>query len=157
MALEIGKKAPDFTAQISEDKFISLSDYKDKWVVLYFYPKDNTPGCTKEACSFRDTLSELTSLGAVVLGVSPDSISSHETFKSQQKLNFDLIADPDKTVCNLYDIIGEKNMYGKKIIGVIRTTYIINPDGDIAHVWTNVKVDRHVEKVTEKLKELQSK
>jgi len=157
MALEIGIKAPDFTAQISEDKSISLSDYIGKWVVLYFYPKDNTPGCTKEACSFRDSLSDLTSLGAVVLGVSPDSISSHETFKSQQKLNFDLIADPDKTVCNLYNIIGEKNMYGKKIVGVIRSTYIINPEGDIVHLWTNVKVDNHVEKVTEKLKELQSR
>jgi peroxiredoxin Q/BCP len=155
MALEIGTKAPEFTAETDGDGKISLSDLKGKWVVLYFYPKDNTSGCTKEACGFRDNMERITSAGAEVIGVSPDSVKSHNNFKEKHELNFRLIADPEKEICNLYDIIGEKKMYGKSYLGVIRTTYIINPEGEIAEAWSKVKVAGHVDKVIEKLEELQ--
>lgn len=155
MALETGVKAPEFTAETDGGGKISLSDLKGKWVVLYFYPKDNTSGCTKEACGFRDNMERITSAGAEVIGVSPDSVKSHNNFKEKHELNFRLIADTEKGICNLYDIMGEKKMYGKTYIGVIRTTYIINPEGEIAEAWSNVKVAGHVDKVIEKLEELQ--
>jgi thioredoxin-dependent peroxiredoxin len=154
MALEIGAKAPDFSAETDGGSSIKLSDYSDKWVVLYFYPKDDTSGCTKEACSFRDNMERVTALGAVVLGVSPDKVNSHNKFKEKYDLNFSLIADPDKEICNSYDIMGEKSMYGKKYMGVVRTTYIIAPNGNIASVFSNVKVDGHVDAVMAKLNEL---
>lgn len=154
MALEIGAVAPEFTAQIDGGNSLSLTDYKGKWVVLYFYPKDDTSGCTKEACAFRDNMERITSLDSVVLGVSPDKVNSHDKFKDKYNLNFNLIADPEKTICNSYDIMGEKSMYGKKYMGVIRTTYIISPDGSIAFVYSNVKVDGHVDAVISKLSEL---
>lgn len=156
MALEVGVKAPDFTAEISGGKEIKFSDSFGKWIVLYFYPKDNTSGCTKEACGFRDNMERITSQNAVVLGVSPDSVKSHDNFKEKQELNFDLIADPEKEICNLYDVIGEKKMYGKTYMGVVRSTYIINPAGEIAYVYSNVKVPGHVDSVIDKLKELQA-
>lgn len=115
MALNKSSLAPVFIAETDEGSQISLSDFSGKWIVLYFYPKDNTPGCTQEACDFRDNMERITSVGAVVLGVSPDSAKSHAGFKTKQNLNFSLIADPDKAICNLYDVIGEKSMYGKKI------------------------------------------
>lgn len=156
MALEVGTKAPDFTANVDGGKEINLSDYKGKWVVLYFYPKDNTSGCTKEACAFRDNMEDITGAGATVLGVSPDSVNSHDKFKAKHELNFHLIADPEKEICNMYDIFGEKKMYGKTYMGVIRSTYIIDPEGEIKYVFSNVKVPGHVEKVIDTLKELQS-
>ena len=155
MSVEIGKKAPMFTAEIEEGKKLALKDLIGKWIVLYFYPKDNTPGCTKEACSFRDNLSELTKLGAEVVGVSPDTIKSHEKFKTKFNLNFNLVSDPDKKICEKYGVIGEKNMFGKKIKGVIRSTFIIDPKGKIRHIYKRVKVAGHTEAVMEKLKELQ--
>lgn len=157
MALEIDVLAPDFIAIDDANERITLSNYKGKWIVLYFYPKDNTSGCTKEACAFRDNMERITSLGAVVLGVSPDGIASHTKFKEKYNLNFSLIVDTEKEVCNLYDIMGEKSMCGRKYFGVIRTTYIINPDRKIAYVFNKVKVDGHVDKVIEKLYELMEK
>ena len=155
MALEPGTKAPEFTGQTEGGKQLSLSDYKGKWVVLYFYPKDNTPGCTKEACSFRDNLSSLTDLGAEVIGVSPDTVESHDKFREKFDLNFHLVADPDKEILNAYDVIGEKNMFGKKKQGVIRSTYIIDPEGNISYTYKSVKVDGHTEQVMNRLQKLQ--
>lgn len=156
MALNVGDKAPDFTGAIDENLNLSSKDLKGKWFVLYFYPKDNTSGCTKEACSFRDNMEEITKLGVEVIGVSPDSIKSHNNFKTKYNLNFHLIADPDKTICNAYDIMGEKSMYGKKYLGVIRTTYIIDDKGKIRRVFSNVKVDGHVDEVINAIKELKN-
>lgn len=156
MALNVGDKAPDFTGAIDENLNLSSKDLKGKWFVLYFYPKDNTSGCTKEACCFRDNMEEITKLGVEVIGVSPDSIKSHNNFKTKYNLNFHLIADPDKTICNAYDIMGEKSMYGKKYLGVIRTTYIIDDKGKIRRVFSNVKVDGHVDEVINAIKELKN-
>jgi thioredoxin-dependent peroxiredoxin len=151
MALEIGTKAPDFSADADNNLSIKLTDYLGKWIVLYFYPKDNTSGCTKEACAFRDNMERITFLDAIVFGVSPDKVNSHNNFKVKFDLNFALIADPDKNICNLYEVMGEKSMYGKKYLGVIRTTYIISPEGTINYVFSKVKVDGHVDEVISKL------
>ncbi len=156
MALEIGTKAPDFTADIENGEKLTLSDYKGKWVVLYFYPKDNTSGCTKEACEFKDNMERITSMGAEVIGVSKDSVKSHNNFINKFELNFHLVADPEKVVCELYDIMGEKKMYGKTYMGIIRSTYIIDPEGKIREVYSKVKVAGHVDAVIEKLEELQA-
>ena len=152
--IETGKDAPDFVAENDNGVKIKLSDFKGKWVVLYFYPKDNTSGCTKEACDFRDNMERITSADAVVLGVSPDSVKSHGGFKSKYSLNFSLIADPEKEICNLYGVMGEKSLYGKKYMGVIRSTFIIDPKGKIKHVFSPVKVDGHVDEVINFLDEL---
>lgn len=157
MALNTGKKAPDFTAKDEEGNDIKLTTYKGKWIVLYFYPKDNTSGCTKEACDFRDNMARITKTGAAVLGVSPDSVKSHSGFKLKFELNFTLISDTDKTICNKYDVMGEKSLYGRKYIGVIRTTYIIDDKGIIRYVDPKVSVEGHVDDIINKLKELKSK
>jgi peroxiredoxin Q/BCP len=154
MALEIGVKAPEFTGLTDNGENISLNDYKNKWIVLYFYPKDNTTDCTIEACEFRDNMERITSLDAVVLGVSRDDIKSHKKFKVKYDLNFAIIADPDKIICEEYKVLGEKSMFGKKYFGIIRTTFIINPDGDIAYVFNKVKVKGHVDEVIAKLNEI---
>lgn len=156
MALDVGTIAPDFIGNVDSDISIQLSDFKGKWVVLYFYPKDHTSGCTKEACSFRDNMNELTRLGVVVIGVSPDTIKSHQSFRLKYNLNFTLVADPEKEICKLYDVLGEKSMYGKKYFGVKRTTYIIAPSGIVRWVNPNVKVDGHVEEVKQQLKQLKN-
>lgn len=157
MALEINQKAPSFESLDDAGNKFNFTELQGKWVVLYFYPKDNTSGCTKEACSFKDNMERITQFGAEVIGVSPDSVKSHTNFKNKYELNFKLIADPEKEICNLYDILGEKSMYGKKYIGVVRTTYIIDPNGIIRWVKSNVKVDGHTDEVINALKELQSK
>jgi peroxiredoxin Q/BCP len=154
MPLIEGTKAPVFKAETDGGNSLSLTDLKGKWVILYFYPKDNTSGCTKEACSFRDNMERLSNMGAEVIGVSPDSFKSHDGFKLKYNLNFHLLSDTDKKICNDYDIIGEKSMYGKKYFGVMRTTYIIDPKGKIAHTFQKVKVDGHVDEVISKLNEL---
>jgi len=154
MPLKVGIKAPAFKAEIQDGSLISLKDFKGKWVILYFYPKDNTSGCTAEACDFRDNMERIASQDAVVLGVSPDSIKSHTNFIAKHNLNFNLIADSEKVICNAYQIMGEKSMYGKKYMGVIRTTYIINPEGKIQEVFSPVKVNGHVDEVIEKLNKL---
>ncbi|HEY7160483.1 MAG TPA: thioredoxin-dependent thiol peroxidase, partial [Acidobacteriota bacterium] len=135
-----------------EGKKVSLKDFAGKKVVLYFYPKDDTPGCTKEACSFTENFSAIKKSGAVVLGVSADSVESHKKFKNKYGLSFPLLSDPDREIIKKYDVWKEKNMYGKKMMGVERTTFVIDEQGKIAHIFPKVKVDGHTEKVLEKLK-----
>jgi len=152
--LEEGTKAPAFTAVSDDGKKIKLSDFKGKPVVLYFYPKDDTPGCTKEACAFRDRSSELQALGAIVLGVSCDDVASHAKFRDKYQLNFPLLSDDQHQIAELYGAWREKNMYGKKSMGIQRSTYIIDTQGKIAKVWKRVSVDGHDEQVLEALKSL---
>ncbi len=156
MALPIGSTAPGLQATAEDGSSRTLPE-AGRWLVLYFYPKDNTSGCTREACDFRDSMERIAAMGVSVAGVSPDSVSSHERFKDKFGLNFTLVPDTDKSICNLYDVIGEKSMYGKKYLGVIRTTYIIDETGKIAFAFTNVKVPGHVDNVINKLNELRSK
>ena len=145
--LEVGKKAPSFKLKNQDGKIVSLDDLKGKKVILYFYPKDDTPGCTREACNFRDDLPEFTGLNAVILGVSPDTVESHKKFKVKYSIPFDLLADADKAVCELYEVWKEKNNYGKKLMGVERTTYIIDEKGVIKKIFNKVKVDGHNEEL----------
>jgi peroxiredoxin Q/BCP len=145
--LKVGDKAPDFTVLNDSGEKVKLSDLKGKKVVLYFYPKDDTPGCTKEACSFRDGIAEIKKKGAVVLGVSVDSVESHKKFKNKFGLNFPLLADTDKKLVEAYGTWKEKSMYGKKYMGIERTTFIIDEQGRISHVFPKVKVDEHYDEV----------
>jgi peroxiredoxin Q/BCP len=156
MAVKLeGKKAPAFTLQGSDGKAHSLSDYAGKTVILYFYPKDNTPGCTKEACGFRDLHEELKMEDAIVLGVSKDPMSSHEKFISQFNLPFVLLTDPDLEGMQKYGAFGEKKMYGKTAMGVIRSTFVIGPDGRILKAWQPVrKAAEHPQQVLDFLKGL---
>ena len=152
---KVGDKAPEFTLTSGEGNQVSLKDYKGKWVVLYFYPRADTPGCTIEACSFRDSFKRVESIGAVVLGVSPDTAQAQKKFVDKFDLPFTLVADADKKICNAYGVIQEKNMYGKKVMGVARTTFIIGPDGKIKHIFQKVKPEGHAEEVLDWLKEAQ--
>ena len=152
--LEPGTKAPVFALKSDSGKSVKLSDFKGKPVVLYFYPKDDTPGCTREACAFRDLKSEMETAGAVVLGVSPDSVESHGKFRDKFKLNFPLLADEGHALAEQYGAWREKNMYGKKSMGVQRSTYLIGTDGKIARVWKKVNVDGHDASVLEAVKKL---
>lgn len=154
MAIEINKLAPDFKLMGSDNKEHSLKDYRGKNIILYFYPKDNTPGCTTEACDFRDNINKFNELDTIVLGVSKDSLSSHDKFINKLSLPFTLLSDPKEEVCQLYDVIKEKNMYGKKYMGVERSTFLINKDGILIAEFRKVRVKGHVEKILEKLKEL---
>jgi len=147
MPIMIGQPAPDFTLLNDEGQLVSLADFRGQKVVLYFYPEDDTPGCTKEACSFRDGLSELHDRGAVVLGVSADSIASHVKFKRKFHLNFPLLSDVDKTAINAYDVWQEKMRFGRKYMGIARTTFIIDEAGRIAKIFPKVRVDDHLEEV----------
>jgi peroxiredoxin Q/BCP len=151
---EPGKKAPSFHLATDSGEKVRLADFKGKPVVLYFYPRDDTPGCTKEACAFRDAHSELKKLGAVVLGVSPDDAESHAKFRDKFSLNFPLLADVKHEVSEKYGAWREKNMYGKKSMGVQRSTFLIDADGKIAKVWKKVSVDGHDAQVLEALREL---
>lgn len=154
MSIEINKLAPDFKLMGSDGKEHSLSDYKGKNIVLYFYPKDNTAGCTTEACDFRDNIQSFHNLNAIILGVSRDSLASHDKFITKLSLPFVLLSDPDETVCKLYDVIKEKNMYGKKYMGVERSTFLINKEGILIEEFRKVRVKGHIEKVLDKLKEI---
>ena len=138
MALQEGKAAPDFTLTDASGKPVSLKDYAGKNLILYFYPKDDTPGCTKEACGFRDDWKDLAKLGAIVVGVSADGAESHQKFVAKYKLPFPLLSDPDRKVMKQYGAYGEKMMYGKKTIGVIRSTVWIGPDGKVKKHWARV-------------------
>jgi peroxiredoxin Q/BCP len=145
-----GKSAPDFTLEGNDGKRHSLGDYKGKTVVLYFYPKDNTPGCTKEACGFRDLGTSLKKGGAVVLGVSKDSIDSHNKFAGNYKLPFTLLSDPKAEVMKKYGAFGKKMMYGKEVQGTIRSTVVIGPKGDVIKHWPTVrKAEEHPQEVLE--------
>lgn len=150
--MEIGKLAPDFSLMGSDGKEHKLSDYRGKKVVLYFYPKDNTPGCTTEACDFRDNITEINDLNAVVLGVSKDNLNSHNKFIEKFNLPFILLSDEDKVVCALYDVIKEKNMYGKKVLGIERSTFLIDEEGKLLKEYRKVKVKGHIEEVLSDLK-----
>jgi peroxiredoxin Q/BCP len=152
--IEKGSKAPAFTLTDVDGKKVKLSQLKGSPVVLYFYPKDDTPGCTKEACAFRDRKQQLAKLGAHVFGVSPDSVESHVKFRDKYKLNFPLLADPDHSVAEKYGAWREKNMYGKKSMGVQRSTFLIDADGNVAKVWKRVKVEGHDQQVLDALKAL---
>ncbi|ACV58078.1 thioredoxin-dependent thiol peroxidase [Alicyclobacillus acidocaldarius] len=154
MALEVGVKAPEFSAESDSGEIVKLSDLRGKVVVLYFYPKDDTPGCTQEACAFRDLKSRFEEAGAVIYGVSRDDIRSHAKFRDKHGLNFPLLSDPDGQICQAYDVLKEKNMYGRKTIGIERTTYVIDRDGAIAAVFPKVKVDGHAEEVLAKVREV---
>jgi len=155
--LKVGQKAPDFTLPSDSGEKISLKDFRGKKVVLYFYPKDDTPGCTKEACSFRDNINQILEKGAVVIGVSADSVESHKKFKEKYNLNFPLLSDEKHRVLEKYGVWKERNLYGKKFMGTERTTFIIDENGRIAHIFRKVKVDGHTEEVLKKLDELSQK
>jgi peroxiredoxin Q/BCP len=155
MSVEEGKAAPAFKLPDATGKPISLRDLRGSWVVLYFYPRDDTPGCTKEACGFRDLNRKLGRRGAVVVGVSPDSAASHEKFRTRYKLPFTLLSDPDRKVMERYGAWGEKMMYGKKTTGVIRSTVLIDPAGKVARHWKRVpKAADHPSRVLETLEQL---
>jgi peroxiredoxin Q/BCP len=145
--LNAGDRAPDFSLPTDGNGKASLSDFKGKKLVIYFYPKDDTPGCTTESCGFRDSITEFKKLGLAVVGVSKDSVKSHDKFKKKYDLNFPLISDEEGTMCEAYGVWKEKSMYGKKYMGIERSTFLINEDGKIAHVWRNVKVPGHVDEV----------
>src|SRR4249919_2039503 len=145
--MKVGQKAPDFTVVDDSGKTVKLSDYKGKRVVLYFYPKDDTPGCTKEACSFRDADQTFAEKGIKVFGVSTDDEKSHQKFISKFQLPFDLIADTDKMIVEKYGVWGEKSMYGKKYMGTFRKTFLIDESGKIAHIFEKVNVAEHADEV----------
>ena len=145
--VELGKKVKNFKIAATGNKNISLSDYKGKKLVIYFYPRDSTPGCTTEGQDFRDAKARFTRQNTVVLGVSRDSIKSHENFSTKQKFNFDLLSDADEVLCKQFDVIKIKNMYGKKSLGVERSTFLIDEKGVLRQEWRKVKVKEHVEAV----------
>jgi len=165
--LEIGNIAPSFCIQNQDEVEICLRDLKGKWIVLYFYPRDNTPGCTTQACDFTEALPEFEDLDAVILGVSPDTPKKHQNFIEKKNLEITLLADTEKTACEDYGVWQLKKFMGRESMGVVRTTFIINPEGDIAAIWDKVSVRKktkkagvttevlHVDLVKEKLKELQ--
>jgi len=166
--IQIAQEAPEFCNPNQDNVEICLRDLKGKWIVLYFYPKDNTPGCTNEACDFTAREAEFDNLDGVILGVSPDSPKKHQNFIAKQNLSITLLADEEKTLCEAYGVWQEKMNYGRKYMGVVRSTFIINPEGKIAAIWENVKVRQkkkkdgetieifHADIVKEKLKELQA-
>ena len=153
--IEVGKKAPAFNLADDRGKKVRLSSLLGSPVVLYFYPRDDTPGCTREACAFRDRKAELKELGAIVLGISPDTVESHAKFKEKYELNFPLLADPDHAVAEKYGAWREKNMYGKKSMGIQRSTFLIDESGRVAKVWKRVKVDGHDTQVLQAVRELE--
>lgn len=149
--LKVGAKAPDFTGVDDQGQTVTLKGFQGRKVVLYFYPKDNTPGCTKEACDFRDAMANLSQKGVVVLGVSPDSVSSHQKFKAKFSLPFGLLSDENHAIANAYGAWQEKSMYGRKYMGIVRSTFVIDEVGNIAEVHGKVKVRGHVEALMKSL------
>ncbi|MFZ6649672.1 peroxiredoxin [Undibacterium sp. TJN25] len=145
----LNKTVPNFSAAMTGDKAFQLSDYAGKKLVLYFYPKDNTPGCTTESMAFRDLHPQFDEHGAIIFGISRDSIRSHEGFKSKLGMPFDLISDPDEAVCNLFNVMKLKNMYGKQVRGIERSTFVIDGTGKLVKEWRGVKVAGHVDEVLE--------
>jgi len=150
--LNVGDRAPDFTSQDQNGDPVSLQDYSDRWLVLYFYPKDNTPGCTTEAKDFTAYLEQFNNLGADILGVSPDSEKSHCKFIEKHTLSIKLLSDPDNQVIEAFKVWRLKKFMGKEYMGVVRSTFLISPDGKIAQVWDKVRVKAHAEKVLAELK-----
>lgn len=154
MPVKVGDKAPEFSLLNQDAEKISISDFKDQNIVLYFYPKNNTSGCTKEACNFRDEFPKFGKLEAVIIGVSPDSVESHKKFAEKYNLPFDLLGDEKKEVVQKYDVWKEKNMYGRKYMGVVRSTFIIDKNKKIRKIFSKVKVADHNKEVMEALKEI---
>jgi peroxiredoxin Q/BCP len=157
MNLHVGQEAPEFCLPDQNDERKCLHNFRGQWVVLYFYTKYDTPGCTTEACSMRDNFEQLGNLQAVVLGVSVDSVKSHKKFAEKYNLPFTLLADQDKQVVNQYGVWGEKSFMGKKYMGTNRTTFLIDPQGTIVHIFENVKPDGHASQVAQVLLEKQTK
>ncbi len=152
--VSIGKKAPDFSVAATGGQMVSLKDFRGKNVIIYFYPKDSTPGCTLEGQDFRDNLAKFKRQKTVVFGVSCDSLSSHERFREKQGLKFDLLSDPDEKLCNLFDVIREQNMYGRKFIGIERSTFLFDQLGVLRQEWRKVRVKGHVAEVLDAVKAL---
>ena len=151
--MEVHEKVADFTLLTDENKSASLSDYAGKPVVLFFYPRANTPGCTIEACGFRDVFKKIQAAGAVVLGISRDTPAAQAKFRAQYSLPYTLLADVDEQVCKQFGVMKEKNMYGKKVWGIARTTFLIGPDRKLMHIFENVKPEGHAEEVLALLRE----
>jgi thioredoxin-dependent peroxiredoxin len=147
LKLKEGDAAPKFTAATNGGGKISLAEYKGQNVILYFYPRDDTPGCTKEACAFRDLFADFKKAGAVILGVSPDPVKAHDKFAEKFKLPFPLLADEDKKIVNAYGVWGEKSFMGRKYLGTFRVTFLIGPDGRIKKIWPAVKPEEHAQEV----------
>jgi peroxiredoxin Q/BCP len=145
--MDINDKAPEFTTTDENGKEVSLKDFRGKTLVLYFYPKADTPGCTKEACGFRDTYKKIEKTGAVLVGISKDTAASQKKFQDKFSLPFMLLADAEKKIADSFGVVKEKNMYGKKVKGIARTTFVIGPDGKIQHIFNNVKPEGHAEEV----------
>lgn len=152
--VSVGKKVPNFSAEATGDKTIKLNDLKGKKVVIYFYPKDNTPGCTTEGQNFRDAHAKFKRANAVILGVSRDSIRTHENFKAKHEFPFDLLSDKEETLCQLFDVIKEKKLYGKTHMGIERSTFLIDEKGVLRQEWRKVKVAGHVDEVLEAVKSI---
>jgi len=152
--VNIGKKVAPFSLPATGDKNVSLKDFKGTHLVIYFYPKDSTPGCTLEGQDFRDRYAAFKQAGADVVGVSRDSLKSHENFKAKQGFPFDLLSDQDETLCRQFDVIHEKNMYGRKVMGVVRSTFLIDSNGVLQKEWRKVTVKGHVDEVLEAVKAL---
>lgn len=155
MKVSVGNSVPDFELPATGDKSVKLSDLKGKNVVLYFYPKDSTPGCTKEGQAFRDNMAKFKRRNSVILGVSRDSIKSHENFREKQRFPFDLLSDKDEKLCKLFDVIKQKNMYGKQVMGIERSTFLIDGKGVLRKEWRGVKVDGHADVVLDAIKTMQ--
>ncbi len=155
-ALATGQPIPDFTAQATSGKCVSLGELKGKNLSLYFYPKDSTPGCTQEGQDFRDLYTEFGKLDAEVFGVSRDSLKSHENFRCKQSFPFELISDSEETLCRLFDVIKPKNMYGKQVLGIERSTFLIDREGRLAREWRKVSVKGHARQVLDALRELEN-
>ncbi|GAB2657777.1 peroxiredoxin [Arenimonas aestuarii] len=151
----IGEKTSDFPLTLGSGQSARLSDYRGKWLVLYFYPKDSTPGCTTEGNDFNALLTKFRRAGAEVLGVSRDSVKSHANFCEKQGFRFDLVSDADEALCKAFDVIKEKNMYGRKVLGIERSTFLLDPQGRVADAWRKVKVAGHADAVYESLKQHQ--
>ncbi len=152
--VSIGKPVPDFEASSTGDSIFKLSDYLNKKVIIYFYPKDNTPGCTQEGKDFRDNFEQFKSLNTAIFGVSRDSVKVHEGFKSKQQFPFELLSDKEELLCQLFDVIKMKNMYGKQVRGIERSTFLIDEKGILIHEWRKVKVKVHIAEVLQTLNDL---
>ncbi|GBF80341.1 thioredoxin-dependent thiol peroxidase [Aphanothece sacrum] len=155
--LEIGQSAPNFSLENKPDNLISLVDFSGQWLVLYFYPKDNTPGCTTEAKDFTNYASEFDALGAKIIGISPDSTTSHSKFIEKHELSVTLLSDLGHKIAEAYGVWGLKKYMGKEYIGIIRSTFLIDPESKIVYIWSKVKVKNHAETVLNKLQEIQSR
>jgi len=154
MTVEINKAIPDFEADSTGDTAFKLSNFLGKKVLIYFYPRDNTPGCTQEGKDFRDNIEQFSALNSVIFGVSRDSVKVHEGFKAKQEFPFELLSDKEEKLCELFDVIKMKNMYGKQVRGIERSTFLINEEGILIYEWRKVKVKIHIEEVLQKLQEI---